>query len=239
MPRTTDQYYPLSIYGGWNKFSEERPIYFPKEELFDPNFTPVAATNSTTITMSIVAALELNIEDTRKRKELLLHVIGAAAREFNRRTLFEDVLHLLPALERLRVVFCGPNTLEAQGGPAQVHDMEICSSCATQGREYKLSLFRGTYHEYVESPAYQKPDLAVLFHSRRCEAAVESWAPTTRYLVRSNILTLCTAQTILEAKAEVEELHYLGAKLVLRLEENPWRGLVPEPEFLEGKEHSC
>ena len=102
-----------------------------------------------------------------------------------------------------------------------------------------MAFYKGVYHEYVNTPAFSKPDMAVLFNSGRTQEAIESWAPTTQYLIESGITTVCTTFTALEAAEEVAELERFGTKLAVWPEENKWRGLVPWPEFFEGPEHSA
>ncbi|SMY19831.1 unnamed protein product [Zymoseptoria tritici ST99CH_1A5] len=242
-PRGVDRYQPLSSYGGWERFMQSVDLIYEPEELFDPKLTAVMATESSTMPMTIVAALELSRPDLLEREELLLHLIGATSREFNRLDLFEDILHLLPGLKRLHVLICGPNAPMALGGPlnnpAQHGVLDNCGPCSVSGRQRTLLMFGGRYHEYLQDPTYRQPDLAVLFHSGRSQKDVESWAPTTRHLVNSGTPTLCTTQIELEATEEAEELDNIHAKFILRPERNPWRGLNPVPEFLDGEEHGA
>lgn len=98
--------------------------------------------------------------------------------------------------------------------------------------------YRGLYHDYVQTNEYKKPSMAVLFHSGRSQEEEGSWVPTTRFLVASNILTLCTTYTKREADEEVAELDSLKARMVIRPQENKWRSLVPIPDYLEGPEHT-
>jgi splicing suppressor protein 51 len=239
MARTEDQYQPLSYYAGWKKFVNEVPMSTAINELYDPQFTPWLATDSSTITVSIVAALELSSNKLRDRFELWIHIVGATTREVDRHLLFEDLLHLLPALERLYVVMIGPETVEPQRPDYLSFDrMNICPKCVARGRQYNLRLVQAKYHIYAQTNAYRRPDLAVLFHSGRTQSAIMSWRPTIRLLVDWGTLTLCTTRTMIEAKEEVRELDDLDANVVLRPEENPWRGLVPVPELLDGEEHS-
>ena len=95
-------------------------------------------------------------------------------------------------------------------------------------------MYVGLYHDYTEQSYYQKPDLAVLLYSGRSQSEVESWAPTTRLLVDSGTLTLCTTWTKREAQEEEAELDQPGVRFIIRPEENKWWSLVPIPDFLEG-----
>lgn len=201
------------------------------------------ATDSMTVPLSVVAALEDSISDLSSREELELHLVGAAGKEFRNLSLFEELLHLLPSLRHLKVVLAGPESPGASAGQTgdfnQEIEMSCCTTCASQGRRRTVTSFQGGYHEYAARPAYTKPDLAILFHSGRSQANVESWKPTTQFLVDAGTLTLCTTYTEREAREEVAELFQLDARFVVEPEVNKWRGLVPLPELLEGPEHGA
>ncbi|SMR44669.1 unnamed protein product [Zymoseptoria tritici ST99CH_3D1] len=244
-PRETGQYQSLETYGGWEKFLQEVPLDHDKSVVFDEEITPVMATDSSTFSMTILAALEFAMPDLLEKEELLLHIVGATVREHSRGAIFEDLLHLLPGLKRLKVIFGGLE-LPVRVGAGNTNNVPICASCTTRGRTYTFSEFTSTYHDYVQTSAYRQPDLAVLFHTGRRLLSVGfgggllqgTWAPTTRHLVDSGTLTLCTSFTAHEAARDAEELDSLPAKFLLRPEMNKWRGLVPIPVQLNAHEHS-
>ena len=118
-------------------------------------------------------------------------------------------------------------------GKGDVLECENCAECVFSNKRRFWSFYGGLYHDYVNTSYYQKPDLAILFHSGRAESAVKDWAPTTRFLVDSGTLTLCTTWTKREAREEEIELDQLGARFVTRPENHKWRSLVPIANFLE------
>jgi mitochondrial splicing suppressor protein 51 len=194
------------------------------------------ATDTLSPPLSIIAALE----DIRlvSKEEITLHVIGAARNEISEMMLMEELLHLLPSLKRLDILYIGPNTPALNSSfEYKTIDMDCCPACKSSNRRRLVTLYRALYHDFAQSPHYRKPDLAVLFHSGRSQAEEASWAPTTRYLLDSGTMTLCTAYTFREAREECDELHQLGAKFLLEPEVNHWRSLLPLPELLEGPEH--
>lgn len=193
-------------------------------------------TETLTMPLTILAALEDSGIDISTKKTLTIHLIGAAGKEFQGLLIFEEILHLAPALQKLRIVLIGPHCV-AEGQPTHEGPLTPCAACSSTGRTQILAAHRGLYHDYVKQAAYRRPDLAVLFQSDRSQAEEESWRPTTEFLVNSGTLTLCTTYTRREAQEEAAELVRLGASFIRRPEPNKWRSLVPDLEFLEGEEH--
>ncbi|KJX97554.1 zinc finger mynd domain-containing protein 17 [Zymoseptoria brevis] len=239
-PRTLAQYRPLQTFGGWNDFLQEVPLRYDESEPFDDIITPAMATDCSSMTVTIVASLEHARTDLLDKEQLLLHIIGASALEVGRTNLFEDVLHLLPPLKRLHIVFVGPNANVSIFGPSYLWNANICPACLHLGRQFVYSSVRGTYQDYVGSSDYRKPDLAVIFNSGDSDSIPSLWglvdkepaAPITSHLLDSSTLTLRTTYTKLEATEEVQELDNLGANFVMRPEQNKWRGMVPAPEII-------
>jgi splicing suppressor protein 51 len=242
---TMNDYRALSSYGGWSDFFESIPFSMQGQnpEHVDEELHPVMATDSSNMSVTILAALEATIPNLLNKSDLTIHLVGASGREVTHLLLFEDLLHLLPQLKKLHIVLCGPDRAlmspRSTGDLGQEFEMDSCPACTSAGKRKTASIYLGVYHDFAKRPAYRKPDLAVLFHSGRSQEAEESWSPTTRLLVKEGTCTLCTTYTAREATEEVEELDQMGAKLLLRPVENKWRGLVPWPEFLEGEEHSA
>lgn len=198
----------------------------------------LVATDTMTMPLTIIAALEQSIPDLASRKRLEIHLIGATGREAQHLVLFEEFLHLLPKLETLKLVLVGPRSFFGDGStePEREMTLECCPKCTSRGRQRKVSMRQKLYHDYAQTPRFSKPDMAVLFHSGRSQEEEESWLPTTAWLVDSGTLTLCTTYNNREATEEVDELDQLGVKFIKRPEVNPWRSLVPYPEFLAVEE---
>ncbi|KAF7193051.1 hypothetical protein HII31_05612 [Pseudocercospora fuligena] len=208
----------------------------------NPEHFAISATEGSTISMTIVAALEAAIPNIVDKQTVTVHILSATSRESSYMLLFEDLLHLLPRLEHIHVVLCGPNVFgpisQPLGEVGQDMEMDCCPECTSMGRRRSMAFFKGPYHEYAHKAAFKKPDLAVLFNSGKSQEAVETWAPTTRFLVDSAITTAYTTYTEREAMEEAAELEVLNARFIIRPEVNKWRGLVPWPELMEGEEHS-
>lgn len=256
-----ESYQPLSSLNGWSgyhKWAHDTPdseLDIEHERLSpysraavkdnDVRSPPhqLLATDSLTMPLTIVAALEDCSCSLDTADCLTLHIVGAAGKEFRSLHLFEEVLHLLPTLQRLDVVLVGPESPGASAGQTgdlgQEIELDCCNGCTERRRRRTVTSFQGGYDEYAAKPAYTKPDLAVLFHSGRSQANVEEWKPTTRFLVESETRTLCTTYTEREAIEEAAELYEMGTRFLIRPEINQWRGLAPMPELLDGQEHTA
>ena len=195
----------------------------------------LSRTATLSMPLTILAALETGIEDLSSRQSLTISLIGARSSEIESAWVFEELLHLLPKLQTLHLMFVGPESKVTDPDcKGNISEYENCPACKSLLKKRLWGMHCGLYHDFVKESYYQKPDLAVLFHSGRSQSEVESWAPTTRFLVDSGTLTLCTTWTQREALEEVSELDQLGARFLMRPEENKWRSLVPRPDFLEG-----
>jgi splicing suppressor protein 51 len=188
--------------------------------------------------ISILAALEKSTPDLSTRQTLSISLTGAGGMEAVGLWVFEELLHLLPALQTLNIMSIGPankfSPSFSSDGKGDVMECKNCAECVSSNKRRFWGQYSGLYHDYVNTSYCQKPDLAVLFHSGRAESAVKDWAPTTKILVDTGTPTLCTTWTKREAREEEIELDQLGARFIIRPEENKWRSLVPIADFLEG-----
>lgn len=198
------------------------------------------STESQSMPLTVLAGLEDTIADLLTRKKLTVHFVGASQKELHCSMVFEELFHLLPALKTLQLVMVGPEYLRGGSGTTLGEEMKMdcCPKCTTSSRKRTMQMFAGMYHEFGALPTFTKPDLAVLFHSGRSQAEVESWKPTTKFLVDMAIPTVCTTYTAQEASEEVADLHSLGANMIKDPDINTWRSLIHLPETLEGEEGS-
>ncbi|MCJ1401629.1 hypothetical protein MMC11_004846 [Xylographa trunciseda] len=258
-------YIPLSSVSGWYDYHvrvANRPLI---RRFARPDFTldltlsgqtlePGGAENLTafwtflrfgsetsTMPLTVLSALERGLPNLTSKDRLVIHVLGTSMREYSNMMVFEEIFHLLPTLNHLQLVLVGPKSpsanLEKPEGIGEPIALDCCPACTSRGRGRSMTSYRGVYHEYAKTSQYHPPDLAVLFHSGRSQAEEASWAPTTRLLVASNILTLCTTYTEIEAAEEVDELCRLQAHMVLQPEINKWHSLVPYPDMGADVEH--
>ncbi|KAG9231697.1 hypothetical protein BJ875DRAFT_443854 [Amylocarpus encephaloides] len=125
------------------------------------------ATNMMAIQLTLIAALEAIIPNVSTRSSIKLHIIGAAAVEFNSIPAFKELSHLLPSLVVLHLSFVGLNVRGPTNDPEShsPHTRQCCTMCTKMGRTISITSWRGPYHAYLETEFYKTPDLAAAFHS--------------------------------------------------------------------------
>ncbi|KAJ7628736.1 hypothetical protein FB45DRAFT_43627 [Roridomyces roridus] len=188
--------------------------------------------DSLSMAMTIVYGLEkLNSSDAWTRKQMLtIHVlVGHHALECNQSIVFEEILHRLPNVKTLKMVFCGP----AVPPGIMTEDLDTCPDCTQRGNKRIYEYTTEEYHQYVKRKggAFEPPDLCVGFDS----AVFAGWPErekTYRLLSERKIRTVFTAYNREEAEMEVELLQMLGVTLhptFGQAVKNPWGSLHPLP----------
>lgn len=187
-------------------------------------------TNTTTIQVTLIAALEAVITNVSTRGSINLHIIGAAGAEFNSIPAFEELLHFLPSLTALHLSFVGPNVHEDPKDGTETqnpHTLECCATCTKMGRKICITTWRGPYHAYVDTEFYKTPDLAATFQSGFSVDEQADWYPTIKYLAQAPHPTLFTAARYFEVQGEMGVWKNLGAEFVKNAEVNKWKGMSP------------
>lgn len=188
------------------------------------------STNTTTIQLTLMAALEATIPNLSTRGSIHLHIIGAAGAEFASVPAFEELLHLLPSLTALHLTFIGLNvSVDLTDGTEspKSHTLLCCAACTKMGRSVSITTWRGPYHAYVDTELYDTPELAAAFHSGFSVDEQADWYPTIKYLAHSPCPTLFTAARYFEIQGEMQIWKGLGAEFVKHAEVNKWKGMSP------------
>lgn len=191
------------------------------------------ATDTLTMPLTIVSALEdLNLD----QPHLNIHMLGVTDRELAGLANFEELLHLVPGIQSLHITAVGPAIPgPSEGTVLSKQNLDCCPPCKVDGRQRSLSLYKGVYHDFAQSAAFEKPDLIVMFNSGWIDGddAKSHWASTIKKLVEDNVPALFTTYNSGEAQHEQEKLRAMGANFVTKVGENKWKGLVPTPEFID------
>ena len=226
-----DYYTRLSDMGGL-RFKMNRDLKYlandPKEREFVEYLR--CGTNTTTIQLTLIAALEAVIPNISTRGSINLHIIGAAGAEYASVPAFEELLHLLPSLTALQLSFVGLNVLEDLKDDTESQNsrtLQCCPTCTKRGRTISITAWRGPYHAYVDTEFYKRPDLAAIFHSGFSVDEQANWYPTIKYLGHAPHPTLFTALRDFEIQAEMGVWKDLGAEFVKDAEVNKWKGMSP------------
>jgi splicing suppressor protein 51 len=251
-PRTT--YLPLSTAKSWYDYFTLISDKSMVKDLLSPDLQPLvgndemacalrAATDKSSMILTILAALEvLSGPRLATQEKLTLHLIGATAKELDALMLFEELLHLLPALKDLHCVFVGlemPRPMlnaDASANDGKI-GLDSCAACTTAGRKRSMSMHKTSYHSFSSLASYSAPDLAVAFNTGHSQEDVSSWSPTIRLLSHAKFPTVFTTFNRKEMEEETAILAGLGVRFLVRGERNRWRSMRTLLEVAEEEEN--
>ncbi|KAJ7748196.1 hypothetical protein DFH07DRAFT_830420 [Mycena maculata] len=206
-----------------------------------------AASDPLSMPMTVLYALqELNDTDAWSRKDtLVIHVLGAYEMEVFGAAIFEEILHRVPAVKHLQILFCGPELMaphiRSQIKLTKTFGVnQCCADCRGLDRTRRHMFTTELYHAFLASQGsrFQNPDLAIAFNSGASEESPELWLETFECLIHRNIPTVFTSYNQIEAETDAALLRMSGASLhpSLTRRRNPWGSLLakPEPARLRG-----
>ncbi|CAG8976286.1 hypothetical protein HYALB_00011771 [Hymenoscyphus albidus] len=238
------QYFPLSSTTDWYEYytrlsdkggfksKMNRKLRYLANDSKEREFVEYmrCSTNTTTIQLTLIAALETIIPNMSTRSSINLHIIGAAGAEFSSLPAFEELLHLLPSLKPLQLSFVGLNVMEGPRDGTKtrnIHKLQCCTMCTKMGRSISITTWRGQYHAYVDTEGYKTPDLTAAFHSVFAIDEEADWYPTIKHLVHAPHPTVFAAARYFEIEREMRVWKSLGARFVKDAEVNKWKEISP------------
>eukprot|EP00457_Paulinella_chromatophora_P006298 gb/GEZN01006316.1/.p1 GENE.gb/GEZN01006316.1/~~gb/GEZN01006316.1/.p1 ORF type:complete len:531 (-),score=37.96 gb/GEZN01006316.1/:87-1499(-) len=241
------------LYPSWDRYWKRRraPVmmYSPLLKLFS---THLSLPLTLLWAMSQPAVATLLKADTVS--SLTVHFIGATASfELQFVEKYEEIMHLLPGLRVLNLVFVGPELpipKQDPRTPARVIDdlgmqltYSLCGSCP-EGNEMRLFSFRSTYDHLIQRWEkdskqfdYRKADVLVALNSGvhlfAKGSTQDSWHSTLTLLAKQQDAgrpIIWTAYSKDEAILTAARLESYGARFLLAPQENPFRSLLPSRE---------
>jgi len=168
------------------------------------------------------------------RKELVIHIVGAALPEMVGIKKWEFLHHRLPECQKLKFVFIGPDVIEAEDG--ELERLQNCSVCKDKGKETQYEFFNCEYSTYAsQRVTYFQPDLVAVFNcgfsEHRENPEKDTWKDSFEALVQqSGAPLLFTSYNIGEARRDFNRIHMesgMDLKVDVQREENPFRSLRP------------
>ncbi|KAJ7764756.1 hypothetical protein B0H16DRAFT_428249 [Mycena metata] len=183
------------------------------------------AQNSTSMVLTLLYALEQSIPDLSTRSKLCIHIVAAAHKEERAEGMMEELLHYLPALQSLVVIYIGP----------QLHTADksrniACSGCMQRGRRRVAIMSPTTYHAFAQSSQYRAnpPDVVAGFNTGMGEVDVPGWRESIPIILDMNVPAVFTSYTEYECLNDTALLlKELDASFIKTAEVNPWRGVIP------------
>lgn len=202
-----------------------------------------------TFPMTLLSALEkigigLSGKAINSVTSLNIHVVGAeSTKELAALSSWEYLLHRLPLLKELKVVFIGPDLFlkPAEGEESVDYYLDEsgtgrCPSCEQSKKLFIYEMCLMTYHEFVNSQHYADPDAIIAyncgFHMYSDEAK-DTWKPSFEYMTRSQSCPLIfTSYNKFEATADLQALEKISPVHVeFVATRNPFSGLWPKRDF--------
>ncbi|KAJ7485213.1 hypothetical protein B0H11DRAFT_2018529 [Mycena galericulata] len=228
-------YIPPSTLSGWADYHKRiTPDFKTDARSFAREFQNVhpdatraielLATDSTSIVLTLLSALETALPNLQTRSTICIHIVAAASRELHAKAMLEELLHSLPKLKVLTVVYVGPEVFHFNE-PQNL----ACSACQRMGRRRTAIRSSIKYHEFVRSPEYKAnpSDLVAGFNTGMGEVETAGWKKSMGIVLDNKIPAVFTAYTKFEAFHDTTMLLDLGAFFLKFAQRNPWRGVIP------------
>ncbi|KAK0466216.1 uncharacterized protein EV420DRAFT_816754 [Desarmillaria tabescens] len=228
VPRSS--YLPLSELRGWAEYGRLFPDFEYSVHMNAREFQHVhpsaekaialMAKEAASVTLTILAALEDTVPDLSRRTRLCIHIAGAAHRELTCSGLMEELLHFLPCLEHVTVVYTGPE-ITLPPSPQNL----ACVKCQNRGWSRTSVFHEGSYADFDDEA--HPPDLIAVLNSGFTEMETGGWQASLRVILDSGKPALFTAYSQMEAEWEEKTMKDTGARVVRSTELNKWQGLSP------------
>ncbi|CAL4071950.1 unnamed protein product, partial [Meganyctiphanes norvegica] len=183
-------------------------------------------------------------------KSLNIHITGAeSTKELASLSSWEYLLHRLPLLKELRVVFIGPDLFlkPVEGEESVDYFLDEsgkgrCISCEQSNKLFVYEMCLMTYHEFVNSQHFTDPDVIIAYNCgfhMYSEEAKDTWKPSFEYMTRSHSCPLIfTSYNKSEAIADLQALKKVCPVYTeFSANRNPYSGLWPKRDFDSEEDH--
>jgi splicing suppressor protein 51 len=107
--------------------------------------------------------------------------------------------------------------------------------CTKRGRKIQFTTWKGTYHSYIKTELYKKPDPVAAFRAQLTTNNQVQWSLTIKYLARAPHPTLFTDVAYREIQQQMAVWKDLGAEIAKQPEINTWRGMSPSLTYGQAK----
>lgn len=189
--------------------------------------------------MTIVHSLIKYAQGLDQAEDLTIHIVGSSVIEMLGIIKWEYIVHRLPKLSKLRLVFIGLE-LEMEEEDGESPDVKTCPSCSQVGRQIIYEIRRSSYQDYAEKcPQYTVPDAVAVFncgfHEYQNDPEKDTWKPALPLLTKHpGVPLIFTSYTLTEAQRDYELiLKSANGELKTQVgkELNPFRSFRPIRDF--------
>ncbi|XP_017019412.1 uncharacterized protein [Drosophila kikkawai] len=184
-------------------------------------------------------------ERLRDCEQLTLHLIGAEI-EFEVDILQKwelFLLHLMPAVKTLNVVFIGPELNPNNISFEQLKKIKCCLSCRKAKRTVNYHFENRLYHDYCKQSEFLQPNLICFFNSGLYRSTgfgfEDTWPDTIQASLNLKCPVVVTSYTKYEAPLDL--VHFVNQSnrhinVVLPPTTNPFSSEKPERNFISDNE---
>lgn len=200
----------------WEEYFQIRcPTEYSEKHHLPKEFFPLATEELTKVNSCLYSMYQHDKDLYTTIRTLTIHVVGAStAFELSHggpSCIWEEIMHCLPAIQTLNVVFIGPDSFDfAEHGFTYI---SCCPSCQSKGKKRSISFYKGTYHEYYQDTKkyFKQPDLIVAFNTGMYEEYTESWKQSLNVILDLNVPSYFTSYNKQESIEDFKILHSLNA----------------------------
>lgn len=158
-------------------------------------------------------------------KSLSIELVGAGGFEMQYFEKWEQLLHWLPALEKLTLTFVGPDAGEFES------NLKLCESCLSRNVDLKIVRSSQLYHDFIN--VNSRPDLIVAFNAGFTEniqsKIKDTWKDTIPEILKRNCPFLVTSYTHKESKNDLGRVQALvkNVNVIMECQKNMFSASKP------------
>ncbi|PNF18148.1 hypothetical protein B7P43_G02627 [Cryptotermes secundus] len=200
----------------------------------------VALTDIATCPLTVLFSLQHCNFCLEEIRSLTIHLVGAEM-QFEIDTLSKWellLLHLVPSLRTLKVVFVGPQ-LETESAYIQTIGKKTCKECNAAGRKVIYEFWKTLYHDYLKCDEYHKPDLISAFNAGLYRLSdfegKDTWSPSIEAMLKeTDIPVVVTEYTDKELPFDIQRIQNIvdSLEIIMPPARNPFASLKPSLNFL-------
>lgn len=201
----------------------------------------VALSDIATCPLTVLFSLQQCNFHLETTETLTIHLVGAEM-QFEVDTLQKwelFLLHLIPSLTMLKVVFIGPELKTESKFIRTLGKNKTCMKCNTTGRMVNYEFWKTLYHKFVMSFDYQKPDLICAFNAGLYRLTdfegKDTWSPTIKAMLKEpDIPVVVTEYTQKELPFDIKRTQNIidSLEIITPPTRNPFASLKPSLNFL-------
>ncbi|KZV65861.1 hypothetical protein PENSPDRAFT_110052 [Peniophora sp. CONT] len=179
------------------------------------------------MSLTIAEALERAYPDISMKTSLSIHVLGSEIREALGMGVSEELLHIFPRVQALRLFHIGPHARPQEDFFRD--DNIACFACQKRGRSRIHRASNKLYHDckWSRPNSSSRADLVVAFNTGMSNVDEAGWEKTLNLIMDNGTPAVFTAYSEMESRDEEVLLRKLGARVILPATENKWQDGEP------------